>query len=298
MADAQSPIEGKYYKSVEGTPIYMPLGEISFADKVVSFKKGNPPALEKFSDPEKALGEPDYVHYRVANYVSLGCGGELVLEFTDNGFIDMEGPDLYFWEVGPSEEPFQLEISTDGKEWRDLGIVGGGKSFVDISPVTNEEDKEIFYFVRITDQKTICTGETIGSDIDAVGTISGVIKIQLNSDVLFDFDKHNLKNEAREEISRLAGKIAQVGMAEIVIEGHTDSDGSAEYNLYLSQRRANSVLKKLKKELEGKGEYIYKTIAHGEEKPITDNDTNEGKQQNRRVEITVLPHRDFYKPKK
>lgn len=293
---AQLPIEGKYYKSSRGEPIYMPLGEISFADKVVSFTIGKPAPLEKYTNPEEALGEPNYTHYRVPNYVSLGCGGELVLEFTDNGFIDLDGPDLYIWEVGPSEESFKLEISTNGKEWRSLGLIQGGKSYVDISPVTNAEEKEVFYFVKIIDQKNICTGDTIGCDIDAVGTISGVIKIELNTDVLFDFDRFDIKEDAREEIINLTNQIARVGMAEIVIEGHTDSDGSEAYNELLAQRRADAVLEKIEKILSEKGTYLYKTVAFGETRPIATNETSEGKQLNRRVEIVVLPHRDFYKP--
>mgnify|MGYP001276815608 CR=1 FL=1 len=287
-------IEGKYYTSTRGEPIYMPIGKISFADKVIDFTIGNPAASDEFSNPEEALGEPNYTHYRVPRYVSLGCGGQLTLEFTDNGFIDMEGPDLYVWEVGPSEESFQFEISKDGKEWLDLGIISGGKSFIDIAPVVTD-DRDIFYFVRITDQKEICSGDTPGADIDAVGTISGVVKINLNADVLFDFDRFNLKEGALETIDSLASQIARVGMAKIIVEGHTDNIGSHDYNIYLSQRRANSVLNRLKRGLKDKGIYDFESEAHGFKKPRATNENAEGRQLNRRVEIIVLPHRDFYK---
>ncbi|MBA3985681.1 MAG: OmpA family protein [Flavobacteriales bacterium] len=288
-------IEGKEYASSKGEPIYMPLGKISFADKIVSFTIGKPHAQEEFSNPLEALGEPNYTHYKVPRYVSLGCGGQLTLEFTDNGFMDMEGPDLYVWEVGPSEEDFLFEISKDGKEWRSLGRIDGGKSYIDIAPAIQEEN-EIFYFVRLTDLEHICNGDTPGADIDAVGTISGVIKIELNADVLFDSARFNLKPEANIILENLANKILQVGIAEILIEGHTDSDGSAAYNQELSQQRANSVLNKLK-EILIKGEYLYKTKPYGKTKPIATNKTEEGKQMNRRVEIIVLPHKDFYKKK-
>lgn len=136
-------IEGKLYNSTRGEAIYMPLGRISFADNIVSFSIGNPHAKKEFSNPEEALGEPNYTHYKVPRYVSLGCKGQLVLEFTDNGFIDMDGPDLYVWEVGPSEEDFLFEISIDGKEWRSLGIINGGKSYIDIAPVVKKK-REVF----------------------------------------------------------------------------------------------------------------------------------------------------------
>ncbi|PKP24622.1 MAG: hypothetical protein CVU03_11660 [Bacteroidetes bacterium HGW-Bacteroidetes-2] len=288
-------IEGKLYNSTRGEAIYMPIGRISFADKVVAFSIGKPQANEEFSNPEEALGEPNYTHYKLPRYVSLGCKGQLIVEFTDNGFIDMDGPDLYVWEVGPSEEDFLFEISKDGKQWRSLGIIQGGKSFIDIAPVVKKK-REVFYFVRITDIEKICTGNTPGVDIDAVGTISGVIKIDLNADVLFDSAQFYLKPEALEVIENLAHKILKVGMAEILVEGHTDSDGSEAYNVNLSQQRANSVLKKLKEHL-NEGEFLYITEAFGELKPITTNKTEAGKQQNRRVEIIVLPHKDFYKKK-
>lgn len=288
-------IEGKLYNSTKGEAIYMPLGRISFADNVVSFSMGIPHAKEEFSNPEEALGEPNYTHYKVPRYISLGCKGQLVLEFTDNGFIDMDGPDLYVWEVGPSEEDFLFEISIDGKEWRSLRIINGGKSYIDIAPVVKKK-REVFYFVRITDIERICTGNSPGVDIDAVGTISGVIKIELQADVLFDSAQYNLKPESIEIIENLANQILKVGMAEIQLEGHTDSDGSEAYNVTLSQQRANSVLKMLKEYLKN-GEFLYSTNAFGESKPIATNKTEAGKQLNRRVEIIILPHKDFYKKK-
>lgn len=287
-------IEGKYYTTTRGEPIYMPLGKISFADRVVDFKIGDPSASDDFSDPEEALGEPNYTHYRVPRYVSLGCGGQLTLEFTDNGFVDMEGPDIYVWEVGPSEESFQFEISKDGKIWLDLGVIKGGKSYIDIAPVV-QDIRDIFYFVRITDQREICSGDTPGADIDAVGTISGVVKINLNADVLFDFDRFNLREIAEETIDSLASQIARVGMAKIIVEGHTDNIGTHNYNIRLSQRRANSVLNQLKKGLKDRGIYEFESEAHGFTRPRATNENPEGRQLNRRVEIIVVPHRDFYK---
>src|SRR5690606_27928500 len=223
--------------------------------------------------------------------------GRLTLEFTDNGFVDMEGSDLYVWEVGPSKENFNLEISKDGKEWLNLGIIDGGKSFIDIAPVVTDI-RDVFYFVRITDVKDICSGNSPGADIDAVGTISGVIKINLNADVLFEFNKFHLKNSSVAILDTLAHQINKVGMAEIIIEGHTDSIGSLDYNMTLSDQRAQSVVNQLKMTLDDEAKYLFKTEALAFTKPRADNSTEEGRQLNRRVEILVLPHRDFYKKKR
>ncbi len=208
----------------------------------------------------------------------------------------MEGPDLYVWEVGPSEESFQFEISKDGKNWLDLGVIEGGKSYIDIADVVTDI-RDVFYFVRITDQKDICTGNTSGADIDAVGTISGVLKVNMSADVLFDTAKHNLKPLANASIDSLVKQIKQVGMAKIIVEGHTDSDGSDLLNLRLSERRAQSVINKLKSLLENNGIYDFESVAYGLTKPRATNETEEGKQLNRRVEVIVMPHSDFYTKK-
>lgn len=294
---SQIEIKGKSYSINKSEAIYLPLGKISFADEVVEFIQGTPHASKKFSDPRNALGEPNYTHYKVPNYISLGCGGVLVLEFTDNGFVDMEGPDIYVWEVGPSAESFQLEISKDGETWLDLGPVSGGRSFVDIAPVA-QDIRDIFYFVRITDLKDICSGVSPGVDIDAVGTISGVIKINLSSDVLFDFDQFQLKEASKQQLDSLAYQINKVGMAEIIVAGHTDSIGTYQYNLTLSEKRAQRVIDQLQQTLADEKKYLFQVEAWSFSQPRDTNETEVGRQHNRRVEIIVKPHRDFYKKKK
>lgn len=58
--------------------------------------------IEEAHDREQALGTPDYGKGSKRGYVLLGCSGELVLKFTDNRLIDIPGPDLYVFEVGPA----------------------------------------------------------------------------------------------------------------------------------------------------------------------------------------------------
>src|SRR5690606_21268149 len=130
-----------------------------------------------------------------------------------------------------------------------------------------------FYFVRITDVKNICSGNSPGADIDAVGTISGVIKINLNADVLFEFNKFHLKESSIAILDTLAQQINKVGMAEIIIEGHTDSIGSFDYNLNLSEQRAQSVVNQLKITLDDDEKYLFKTEAFAFTKPRADNGT-------------------------
>ncbi len=105
------------------------------------------------------------------------------------------------------------------------------------------------------------------------------------SDVLFDTGQHQLKPGAREKLAKVSGIILAHPGLNITIEGHTDSIGSDSYNLQLSEKRANTV----REYLVGQGINSGSVTAHGfgKERPVADNRTPSGRQQNRRVELVV-----------
>jgi outer membrane protein OmpA-like peptidoglycan-associated protein len=105
-------------------------------------------------------------------------------------------------------------------------------------------------------------------------------------DVLFDVDRAELKPGAEQHLLRLAAFLQDNPERSIVIEGHTDSTGSPEYNLDLSQRRADSVRRFV--QAQGIGPERIVTRGYGLAYPIASNDTAAGRQQNRRVEIVIL----------
>jgi len=105
------------------------------------------------------------------------------------------------------------------------------------------------------------------------------------SDVLFDFDSANLKPGAREKVARIAGILGSHPDLKIQVEGHTDSVGSEEYNLRLSERRADAVRAGLVQQ--GVNRDVVGTAGFGKSKPVATNGTAAGRQQNRRVEIVV-----------
>ena len=110
--------------------------------------------------------------------------------------------------------------------------------------------------------------------------------ITLDSAVLFDVDKYNVRvhPEAEEVLKNLAIVLKEMDVKNFEIDGHTDSDGSDEYNQVLSEKRANSV----KNFLVSQGVTAeITTKGYGESKPVASNDTAEGKQKNRRVEIII-----------
>ncbi|TNF73269.1 MAG: hypothetical protein EP299_08455 [Acidobacteria bacterium] len=60
--------------------------------------------------------------------MTLGCGGTIVLRFEDNALVDLEGPDLHVFEIGPAVEPTSLAISPDGTTWTEVGKIAGGRA--------------------------------------------------------------------------------------------------------------------------------------------------------------------------
>ena len=108
--------------------------------------------------------------------------------------------------------------------------------------------------------------------------------ITLDSGVLFDVDKYNLRPEAQEILKNLVVVLKEADIKSFEIDGHTDSDASDEYNKTLSDNRAKSVKEFLSSQ--GVKANII-TNGYGESKPIASNDTPEGKQKNRRVEIII-----------
>ena len=107
------------------------------------------------------------------------------------------------------------------------------------------------------------------------------------SDVLFDFDKATLKPGAKEKLSKLTGVLlAYPGTYRMEIEGHTDAVGSDAYNQKLSEDRAQAVRDYLA-QAGLPTDRITATRGFGKTRPVTTNDTPEGRQMNRRVELVI-----------
>ena len=104
-------------------------------------------------------------------------------------------------------------------------------------------------------------------------------------DVLFDTGKYNLRPQARERLARLSGIVAAHPGLNLEVEGHTDSTGSDSFNQKLSEQRAESTRSFLTEQ--GLDQGIVTAKGYGKTMPIADNNTPEGRQKNRRVEIIV-----------
>jgi outer membrane protein OmpA-like peptidoglycan-associated protein len=105
------------------------------------------------------------------------------------------------------------------------------------------------------------------------------------SDVLFDFNKYTLKPGAREKMAKVSGILLAYPGLKLQLEGHTDSVGTDDYNLKLSQNRADAVRDFLGEQ--GVSAANVTSIGLGKADPVASNDTAAGRQQNRRVELVV-----------
>jgi outer membrane protein OmpA-like peptidoglycan-associated protein len=105
------------------------------------------------------------------------------------------------------------------------------------------------------------------------------------SDVLFDSGQFTLRPQAREKLAKISGIVLAYPTLLLAVEGNTDSVGTEEFNQTLSEKRAESVRSYLTKE--GVPEASTTAAGFGKTRPIASNDTADGRQQNRRVELIV-----------
>jgi len=106
---------------------------------------------------------------------------------------------------------------------------------------------------------------------------------------LFDFDKATIRPDLQAKLDKLIAespKLREKGYSSVTIVGHTDSVGSEAYNQDLSERRANAVADYLSAGADVPRE-VFVTSGMGESQPVATNETDEGRQLNRRVEVTI-----------
>jgi outer membrane protein OmpA-like peptidoglycan-associated protein len=120
-----------------------------------------------------------------------------------------------------------------------------------------------------------------------------VFKSQMNKftiimpyDVTFGFNQYELKTEFNELLSTVAEAINMAPELNVEVIGHTDNVGTAKYNYKLSEKRAETVANYLISNGVDKGRLVVKGV--GFDEPISTNDTEDGRSQNRRVEINII----------
>ncbi|MEW4449536.1 OmpA family protein [Qipengyuania sp. JC766] len=140
-------------------------------------------------------------------------------------------------------------------------------------------------------RSSVTSVENIRSELGATETARGTV-VSLPGDVLFDFDKAEIRESARPVLAKLAQLIDAEEPPTIAVEGHTDSKGDDGYNDRLSRARAQAVRDFLKDVHQVPGDRMEVT-GYGEDRPTAPNanpdgtDNEDGRQKNRRVEVIL-----------
>lgn len=124
-----------------------------------------------------------------------------------------------------------------------------------------------------------------GTGVTVTPNSNGNIDLVMPGNITFAFDSASLNPSFRPTLDKLAATMNEYNQNTITIAGHTDSVGNPSYNMNLSRDRANAVRNYLVSR--GVASNRINVVAYGQTRPIADNSTDFGRQQNRRVELTV-----------
>ncbi len=169
-----------------------------------------------------------------------------------------------------------LMSGDDAVERRQRALIGAGVGALAGGAVGHYMDK----------QEAKLRAELQGTGV-SVTRIGDNITLNMPGNVTFDTNSAALRPQFFGVLNSVGKVLTEYDKTVVEVAGHTDSTGSDSYNMQLSQRRANTV-----------GEYLYTqgimdqrimSVGMGEHHPIADNSTPEGRQLNRRVEITLVP---------
>jgi outer membrane protein OmpA-like peptidoglycan-associated protein len=128
----------------------------------------------------------------------------------------------------------------------------------------------------------------IGDGRVSIVNTGNSLVVTMPQDILFDVDSARLRPDLKSDLRALAKNLQQYPNSRVQVIGHTDSTGDAGYNQQLSAQRASAVGGVLINNGVSAGRIV--TVGRGESQPITTNQTPEGRAQNRRVEIVILPN--------
>jgi len=126
-----------------------------------------------------------------------------------------------------------------------------------------------------------------GSGVDVTRQGDNIM-LNMPDNITFDFDSSTLKSQFHPVLNDVASTLNEYNQTRIEVTGHTDSRGTESYNQALSMRRADSVASYLSSQGVSRGRMAVNGA--GETRPVASNDTESGRAQNRRVEITIIPN--------
>lgn len=138
--------------------------------------------------------------------------------------------------------------------------------------------------------------EKLREDLGNVAKVERVgegVKLTFDNALLFDFGSFLLRTETQESLKKMAQTLSNDQNTNLLVEGHTDNVGSETFNRQLSNKRAQAVSNFLVSQ--GVATSRFKVVAQGEANPVSSNNTETGRQQNRRVEIALYANEEMKK---
>jgi outer membrane protein OmpA-like peptidoglycan-associated protein len=151
-----------------------------------------------------------------------------------------------------------------------IGAVVGGVAGAVIGAQMDKQAKELEQNIK-------------GAKVERVGE---GIQVTFDSGLLYDFDSDVVRPEAKTNLRELAASLQKYAGSDLLILGHTDEQGTEQYNQGLSERRANSAATYLMSQ--GVNGARIATRGLGETEPVASNETEAGRQANRRVEVSIF----------
>jgi outer membrane protein OmpA-like peptidoglycan-associated protein len=171
-----------------------------------------------------------------------------------------------------------LLTGDDATERRQRALVGAGVGGLTGGAVGAYQDR----------QEAELRRQMAGTGVDVVRQGDN-ITLNMPGNITFAFDSSNLQPQFLPVLDNVAGTLSQYNQTIVEVAGHTDSVGTDAYNQALSERRANAVAGYLGSK--GVMQQRMIVVGAGETRPVASNDTDSGRAQNRRVEITLVPVR-------
>jgi outer membrane protein OmpA-like peptidoglycan-associated protein len=166
------------------------------------------------------------------------------------------------------------------KHWKGalIGAVGGGLAGGAVGAYMDSQKKDL--------EKNLKKEREAGA-VSVTRLPGDIVKIVMTNQTAFDYNSSQIKPGFRTTMDKLSDVVIRYGKTALTIVGHTDSKGSAQYNQDLSQRRAQSVADYFKSKDVNPARLT--ALGKGEAEPVASNNSESGRQANRRVEILVEP---------
>lgn len=307
--DRGQKLEGPYiYKHQRKAGGRSPKDIFNKAEVRVSFEPTDEMAVRQFKEPTwydipEDMGSPrvwieveeinnDEDHFYLHGRSNLVEGSKLRVKYKyynqDETIVNPDGSFDFKLDYEYLEDtPFEIEFIPHGFQWNNVEEVYGkeGQNLVGELVETNKyNNQQIIKKIVELESTEIDVPDNVELNIQG-----SEVTMLVPDDVLFDFDKYALKDTSKAVLKDIA-KVLETSFNkkdfEIVINGHTDNAGNKEYNLELSEKRAEEVKGFLATELDEQ-DVTFQTKGYGDSKPIASNDNEAGQAKNRRVEIVI-----------